>query len=428
MKLKPTKEQLKFLDWEMGLFFHFGIRSFYVGHRDWDNQEMSLSAFNPESLDCEQWIREAKEAGFKYTILTCKHHDGFAIWPSKYTEYSVKNTPWKDGKGDVVREYVDACRKYDMGVGLYYSPAQWGESAVHFENAKDYDDYFINQLGELLTNYGKVDYLWFDGCGSEGHEFDTDRIVKEIRRMQPGILIFNMWDPDTRWVGNEDGYADMNNPYTVYGTKFSIFQDEGDRFEKAQFLPAECDFQMRATWFDCEINEDSIKTADELFGIYEYSVGRGANFLLNIGPDRHGRLPYADVVRLREFAARVREVYGEAIDFGDVTKATDRENVFEIVHPTIDYKLAQNLPNPSPLCNRVVIEEDITDGQSVKEFRLYAQLPRNRNRRICVYKGDTVGHKVICSFPTVKSARFVLEVTDAEGEVKIKSMKAYYAQ
>ena len=220
------EKQLEYLSWEYGMFFHFGIRPFFPGHVDWDGKDMPLEAFDPTELDCDQWIRVAKEAGATYAILTCKHHDGFALWPTKYSYYSVANTPWKNGKGDVVREFVDACRRHGLRVGLYYSPAQWGKYAVPFANAKDYDDYFINQIGELLTNYGKIDYLWFDGCGSEGHEYDRERIVSEIGRMQPEILTFcdPEWTPGVRWVGNEDGYASLANPLVVSATDYSYLK------------------------------------------------------------------------------------------------------------------------------------------------------------------------------------------------------------
>ena len=220
---KIKKEQLEFLDWEYGIFFHFGIRTFYEGHVDWDMKEMPLDRFNPKQLDCGQWIKTAKEAGAKYAILVCKHHDGFANWPSRYTDYSVANTPWKDGKGDVVQEFVESCRKYDIKVGLYYSPAQFGSDQ---KKPEEYDDYFINQISELLTNYGEIDYLWFDGCGSENHEYDTMRIIKEIRRMQPNILIFNMWDPDTRWAGNESGLVCMPNHNIVSDLDFSVMTEK----------------------------------------------------------------------------------------------------------------------------------------------------------------------------------------------------------
>ena len=248
ISVKPG--QLEFLNWEMGVFFHFGIRSFYEGHKDWDLKDMPLAGFNPTELDCEQWIKTAKEAGVTYAVLVCKHHDGFANWPSEYTEYSVKNTPWKDGNGDVVREYVDACRKHGIKVGLYYSPAQFGSIKME---PKEYDDYFINQISELLTNYGKIDYLWFDGCGSEKHKYDTVRIVKAIRALQPEILIFNMWDPDTRWIGNEAGLANIPNSNIVRSLDFSVMTRNKDELGDEVFLPGECDCRIRRrNWFYSE--------------------------------------------------------------------------------------------------------------------------------------------------------------------------------
>ena len=424
MKLKPSAGQLAFLDWEFGVFFHFGIRSFFLGHKDWDNRPMPAEAFNPEKLDCEQWIRTIKDAGATYAILVCKHHDGFANWPSKYTDYSVASTPWKGGKGDVVREYVDACRKYGLKVGLYYSPAQWG-GKISFKEDREYDDYFINQIGELLTGYGKIDYLWFDGCGSEGHQYDTDRIVKAIRGMQPEILIFSMWDPDTRWVGNEDGYAPMPNFNTTADVDFSMLATEKEKLAHAKFLPSECDFKMRSTWFDCELNEDTIKEADELMGIYEMSVGRGANFLINIGPDRHGLLPEKDAQRLAEFGNMLKARYGQALPFGDAEKTADNE--WSIAMDGFSTERGEG-EKANALVNRVVIREDMTDGESIEEFRLYAHMPAYRSKRVCLYKGDTVGHKAICVIPTMRTGRITLEVTKANGDVKIRDIKAYYAK
>ena len=424
MKLKPSAGQLAFMDWEYGVFFHFGIRSFFLGHKDWDNRPMPAEAFNPEQLDCEQWIRTIKDAGATYAILVCKHHDGFANWPSRYTDYSVAATPWKDGKGDVVREYVNACRKYGLKVGLYYSPAQWG-GKISFKEDREYDDYFINQISELLTGYGKIDYLWFDGCGSEGHQYDTDRIVKAIRGMQPEILIFSMWDPDTRWVGNEDGYAPMPNFNTTTDVDFSMLATEKEKLAHAKFLPSECDFKMRSTWFDCELNEDTIKEADELMGIYEMSVGRGANFLINIGPDRHGLLPEKDVRRITEFGNRLKARYGQALPFGDAEKTADNE--WSIAMDGFSTERGEG-EKANALVNRVVIREDLTDGESIEEFRLYANMPAYRSKRVCLYKGDTVGHKAICVIPTMRTGRITLEVTKANGDVKIRDIKAYYAE
>ncbi|NLC67908.1 MAG: alpha-L-fucosidase [Clostridiaceae bacterium] len=416
VKIKPKKTQLDWLDWEFGVFFHFGIRSFFKGHKDWDNKEMPASEFNPAELDCEQWIRIIKEAGAKYAILVAKHHDGFANWPSKYTRYSVASTPWKNGKGDVVREFIDACRKYGIRTGLYYSPAQWG-GEINLEDEKKYNDYVINQVSEMLTNYGKIDYLWFDGCGSDRFNFDKDRIVAAIRGLQPEILIFSMWDPDTRWVGNEDGYAGMPNFNTVVDPDYSMPAGKEEQLWHAKFLPAECDFKMRSTWFDCEDNEDTIKSVEELVGIYEMSVGRGANFLINIGPDRRGLLPEADSARLLEFGAEIRRRYGEPVrGFSSIMPEQGAKDSFSIT-----------CPEPQ-LVNRVILEENLAEGESVTSFKIYAQLPTYKNKRVCVYMGCTIGHKAICVFPTIRTGKLTVEVVSHNGEYEINDMKAYFVK
>ncbi len=405
------------MDWEFGAFFHFGIRSFFPGHTDWDNRPMPAQAFDPDQLDCGQWIRTVKEAGAAYAILVCKHHDGFANWPTKYSRYSVQYTPWKNGMGDVVREFVNACREYGLRVGLYYSPAQWG-GETSFGDTESYDDYFIGQITELLSGYGKIDYLWFDGCGSENHAFNKPRIIRAIRSLQPDILIFNMWDPDTRWIGNEDGYAPMNNSSVRADVDFSVQTDEKEALDRVRFLPAECDCMLRDTWFDCADNEDSVKTAEELLGMYEMSVGRGANFLLNIGPNRHGLLNEKDRLRALEFGALLKKRYGDPLTvFGDMER--EKENT---------WTLRLRPGEPKPLVNRVVIREDLREGESVRAFRVYAQLPGHSGESVCVYQGETIGHKVICLFPAIRTGKLAVEIVNAEGETRLRDMRAYFAK
>ena len=378
------QEQLDFLDWEFGVFFHFGIRTFYEGHKDWDMKPMALSGFDPARLDCEEWIRTVWEAGGKYAVLVCKHHDGFANWPSAYTEYSVKNTPWKNGQGDVVREFVDACRKYGVKVGLYYSPAQFGSAEL---SAQEYDDYFINQIRELLTQYGKIDYLWFDGCGSEGHEYDTARIVKEIRACQPQILLFNMWDPDTRWVGNEAGIAHSPNYLRVDELDFSVLAEQRDALAKTRFLPAECDCRIRLdNWFYSDSDVGTVKSVDELMGLYYYSVGRGANLLLNIGPDRRGKLPEADKVAL--------------LAFGEILR-TLSHNFIPCTEEREEKKLTLSME--VGLVNHVILSEDVsTEEIGQFEIRVY---PYPYGAPVTVFRGTTVGHKAICSFPKIRTMK-----------------------
>ena len=390
-QIKP--KQLEFLDWEFGVFFHFGIRSFYEGHADWDEKPMELSAFNPTELNCEHWIATAKEAGARYALLTCKHHDGFANWPSAYTDYSVKSSPWKNGQGDVVREFTDACRKYDMKVGLYYSPAQFGSKQMQ---GTEYDDYFINQIGELLTGYGKIDYLWLDGCGSENHKYDAKRIVTAIRSMQPEVLIFDMWDPDVRWGCNESGMAPMPIRYTVNELDIAAQIKNDPPMDRTLFLPVECDFRMRLkNWFYSELDEDTVKSLPELMGLYEYSVGRGANMLINIGPDRRGLLPDKDAARLLEFGAEIRRRYGEPLLTVKSPKRVG--NRF-----TVDLE-------EYALVDRVVLKEDLTRGEKITGVCV-SVTPAIAWSPVPVSFNPSVGHKLIATFPPVRTRHIYIDI------------------
>lgn len=405
------KKQLDYMDWEMGTFFHFGIRTFYEGHVDWDMREMPLEGFQPTELDCEQWIRTIKEAGATYAVLVCKHHDGFANWPSAYTEYSVANTPWKDGKGDVVREFVDACRKYDVKVGLYYSPAQFGSIKMA---GKEYDDYFINQLSELLTNYGKIDYLYFDGCGSENHEYDAPRIITEIRRLQPEILIYNMWDPDVRWVGNEAGVTLMPNHNIVSELDFSVQTDKKDVLEEMRFMPGECDCRMRLqNWFYSDSDVHTVKSVDELMGIYYYSIGRGANLLVNIGPDRRGLLPDEDATNFVAFGKKVKEMFANSLAGMEQIEKQDNMYVVTFEEPT--------------LINHVVLEEVMDTAEHIEKFSVYIYpYPiLDSRQRTMVYQGTTVGHKHICRFPSLRTTRVEIVIEEENAEHVMRDINLY---
>ena len=414
--IKPTRKQLDFLSWEVGMFFHFGIRTFHNGHRDWDGEEMSPEKFCPEQLDCRQWLRSAKLIGAKYAIMTAKHHDGFALWPTKLSPYSVAASPWRGGRGDVVGEFTRACREEGMKCGLYYSPAQWGSHAVEFKDGREYDDYFIGQVSELLSNYGRIDYIWFDGCGSNGHSYDQKRIVSEIRRLQPDILIFDMWDPDTRWVGNEDGYAPSPN---LYEKEMNVLGQK-----KTVFAPAECDCKLRKNWF-YDLDEYSLKSVDELMGMYHMSVGRGSNLLLNVGPDERGLLPERDVKRLSEFGSEIERLYGRDLGFEPVEKTG--ENRFSAGYSPRRLKLYPETEQ-LPLVSAVVIKEDVSKGQKVTGWKLYACLPSLQPEtaiRLLVARGDTIGHKAIVRFPALRTARLELEAVSREGEAEITELKAY---
>ncbi|SDX97842.1 alpha-L-fucosidase [Paenibacillus sp. CF384] len=410
----PSAKQLAYQDMEFGLFLHFGLRTFYEGYADFDERPMSPADFNPVNLDCEQWIRTAKEAGMEYAVLTAKHHDGFSNWPSKYSSFSVEASPWMDGQGDVIREYVDACRKYDVKAGLYYSPYD-GSANFYTQDAKAYDDYFVNQITELLGNYGQIDILWFDGCGSEGHTYDWNRIIGEIRRLQPGILIFNMGDPDFRWIGNEDGVASTPTWNVVDSTDFSILTDEKEKLGAQMWLPAECDVQLRynrISWFYSDEDEHMVKSVDELMGLYYLSVGRGTNLLLNIGPNREGLLPNKDVQHLTQFGEEIRRRFEQPIASIAACKQEGR---------TWTYAAQEK-----HLIDHIIIQEDLTHGESVLRFRLTV-LTEKSHGRIVVHEGYNIGHKAIIRIPTIKVSGVILEILESDGEPVLRDLSFHYA-
>ena len=406
VKIIPKKKQLKFLSWEMGVFFHFGIRTFCEGHKDWDGIEMPVKEFNPADLDCEQWTQTIKAGGAKYAILTCKHHDGFANWPSKYTEYSIKNSHWENGEGDVVREFVNACRKCDLKVGLYYSPAQYGSHAMQ---GKEYDDYFINQISELLTDYGKIDYLWFDGCGSENHKYDEDRIIATIRGLQSEILIFSMWDPDTRWIGNEEGIAPLGSRNTVISAKTSIMEKVATQLDTHKFLPFECDCKIRRkNWFYSDNDLPLLRSLDDLMGLYYYSVGRGGNLLINIAPDRSGHLPKEDGQRYMEFGNEIKRRFLNPLPYEIIVE----DNILKL-----------KLNNPQ-MINHIVLKENLQQGESVEEFKIstfyHVEMP--------LIEGKTIGHKQICSFPSIYTEEIHIEITKSNGDFKFDNIELFYVR
>ena len=394
----PTPRQSAFQDWEFGVFFHFGIRTFYEGHADWDGLPMPAEAFDPKELDCRQWLSAAREAGARYAILVCKHHDGFANWPTRYSDYSVASTPWKGGRGDVVREFTDACREEGLKVGLYYSPAQAG---FQDWSAREYDDYFANQITELLSNYGKIDYLWFDSCGSGDHQYDKARIISVIRALQPEILIFNMWDPDTRWCGNESGLLGLDNRSFVRALDIAIDVSDPEELSGGCCLPAECDCCMRGhTWFYSDCNEHMLKTPEELFGIYCASVGNNANLLLNIGPDRRGLLPEADVSRLLAMGGLVRR---RLVDAAIPCMFAEEDGAYTACFASEEEQ--------ERLVRGVILEEDLRAGEKIDGFHVELKPSRYGARMIPVHMGQSVGHKRICLFPPVRTGtvRVVLD-------------------
>ena len=410
-KAKPNQAQLEFLDWELGAFLHFGIRTFNEENRDWDMKPMDPKTFNPTELDCDKWADDLYAAGVKYAIMTTKHHDGFALWPSAYTAYSVKASDWKNGKGDVVREYTDAMRKKGLKCGLYYSCSQFDAKEI----GTGYNDFVIGQIRELLSGYGKIDLIWFDGCGSNGDTYDTDLILKTIYDLQPDIKVFGFGSSFGRWIGNEWGHAHMVNSNIVTSVATDLTHAD-DALDAEEFRPGECDCCMVRNgsenfWFYTETYNACLRTREEIIGLYYYSIGRGANLLINLAPDRRGLLQENNMALLSHMTNEMKRRLTDC----RLQEQSKEKNGNEY---TLTFE-------PQKLIDHVVLEEDMTDGQNIHGFTVYAS-PYKTEARIAVYKGFTVGHRQICTFPPIRAKHIEIVIDAADDGEKLNNYYACY--
>ncbi|HEY3883741.1 MAG TPA: alpha-L-fucosidase, partial [Vicinamibacterales bacterium] len=320
----PSGRQLASEDLEFYGFLHFGMNTFT--DKEWGDGSEDERAFNPDALDARQWARIAHDAGMKGLILTAKHHDGFCLWPSTYTEHSVKNSPWKGGHGDVVAELAAACREYGLKFGVYLSP--WDRNRADY-GTPSYVAYYRNQLRELLSHYGPLFEVWFDGAnGGDGYYggarerrtidgatyYDWSTTWSVVRALQPHAVMFSDAGPDVRWVGNERGVAfetswDPIDMSGVYPGDPHYPAVAAGRPDGTHWVPPEVDVSIRPGWFYHQAEDAKVTSVDDLVRIYEQSVGRGANLLLNVPPDRHGLIADADAARLREFGRRIADTY-----------------------------------------------------------------------------------------------------------------------
>lgn len=312
----PSPRQLQWHELELYAFIHFTVNTFT--DKEWGYGDEPEKVFNPTDFDADQIVGTAKEAGLRGLMLTCKHHDGFCLWPSKYTEHSVKNSPWKNGQGDMVREFSDACRRHGLKFGVYLSP--WDRNHKDY-GRPEYLTYYRLQLRELLTNYGPIFEMWFDGAnGGDGYYggarekrridnrtyYDWDNTWQIVRQLQPGACMFSDGGPDVRWVGNEKGFAGetcwatFNRAEALPGAANAKLLNVGQR-PGTHWLPAEVDVSIRPGWFYHAKEDPAVKTPAQLVKIYYDSVGRGANLILNLPPDRRGRIHENDVQSLREW-------------------------------------------------------------------------------------------------------------------------------
>ncbi|HEX7351336.1 alpha-L-fucosidase [Brachybacterium sp.] len=372
--LRPTPQQLAWQKSGLGVFFHFGVNTF--AGKEWSDGTVPAADFDPSDLDADEWVRAARDLGAAYVILTAKHHDGFCLWPTATTEYSVASSPWKDAKGDVVAEVAEACRRHGLQLGLYLSP--WDRNAECYEDAERYDEFYLAQLRELCTHYGELVELWFDGAGSAGREYDWDRIGALIDELQPGAMVFNMGPATIRWVGNEDGLASDPCEYVTDSTDLNNYDEDVVGIGERRYLPPECDVSIRRGWFWQP--GDAPKSLEHLLAIHDRSIGLGANLLLNIPPDRRGRIDPEDLARLAEFGDALRARFGAGCEASldpsaDVATdaATDGDGAagFDAVNGAITHSVTANLPGPTR-ADHVELREDVSGGQRVQSHRVLA--------------------------------------------------------
>jgi alpha-L-fucosidase len=436
----PEPRQVEWQRLEFEVFVHFGMNTFT--DREWGEGNEDPKLFNPTDLDADQWAAAAEAAGARAMVLVAKHHDGFCLWPSAFTEHSVKNSPLRAGKGDVVREASEACRKHGLKFGVYLSPADLHEPT--YGQSEKYNAYFLNQLRELLTNYGPIHEVWFDGATPKdrGQVYDYQAWYALIRQLQPGAVIFGR-GPDVRWVGNEAGKGRASEwsvialPGPVDGCKWPDLTqaDLGSiaalrSVADGKFLhwyPAETDTSIRPGWFWHEAENGKVRSLDDLVNVYEASVGNNCVLLLNVPPDRRGRFDENDVARLKEFGAVLRAAYSTNLAAGaavESTAAADGHAAAAVVDGNPDTfwttgdwdpapALTITMPSPKRF-NRVVLQEHLRSGQRIERFAIdvwdWARWSASGAGWNQIAEGTTVGAKRIVRFPAVESNRVRVRV------------------
>jgi alpha-L-fucosidase len=416
--IKPSPQQVAWQDLEFGVIIHFGTNTFL--DREWGDGTADPKIFNPTAFDPEQWMRAIHAAGARYVVLVAKHHDGFCLWPSAQTDYSVKSSPWENGTGDVVRRVSDAARKYGLKFGVYLSP--WDRHEPRYSNSAEYDKYYAAQLDELATNYGDLVEFWLDGAGSAGHVYNFPRIIKELRTYQPNTLVFadtGLFEyGDIRWAGNEDGRIPYENWNVI------------DRHGYLRWRPVEADTPLRkGHWFWHPNDEASLKSVDELMTTYEDSSGRGGQLMLGLAPDRRGLLPDSDVKRLNEFGAAIHKRYSanlmakrtHAGGTQDAALDGDADTFWSAPagerHAMIEADFAQPVT-----FDRAVTMEWLNDGQHIERYRIEIW---KGNAWVAVAEGQAIGHKKIDAFAPVTATRARLNILASAGEIRIREFQLF---
>jgi alpha-L-fucosidase len=408
----PSPSQLAWQQDELAMFIHFGVNTFT--NREWGDGKEDPAIFNPTRLDATQWAQVARDAGFKAMVLTAKHHDGFCLWPTRTTRHSVASSPFRGGNGDVVREFVDACRRTGLKVGLYCSP--WDRNHPAYGDSPRYNDIFCDQLTELLTQYGPVHEVWFDGANGEGpngkkQEYDFPRFWSLVRRLQPDAVMFSDAGPDIRWIGNERGVAgdtnwSTNDPAVVpvpglSGDAVMKMLQDGDP-NGSVWRPGETDVSIRPGWFYHPAEDVRVKTVEQLVELYFTSVGRNSKLLLNVPPTPEGLLHNVDAERLRGMRQRLNQLFSRDVTSQDLAAGTERSRPND---RTWVYRLRLASPMPVSILD---VREDIRRGQVVARHTIEGAMNGSWST---LAQGTTIGYKRLYRIPraVVNELRLTIE-------------------
>jgi alpha-L-fucosidase len=449
----PSENQLRWQEMELYAFVHFSLNTYT--DQSWGFGNESVKLFNPEKLDCREWARVCKQAGMKGIIITAKHHCGFCLWPSRYTGYSVKNAPWKNGQGDVVRELADACKEYGLKLGIYLSP--WDRNAADY-GRPEYITYFRNQLKELLTNYGEIFEVWFDGAnggtgyyGGANEERKIDRATyydwkntyQLVRELQPKIVIWNDGGDraDLRWVGTEGGWVGETNWSLLNSTGDVPFDMLHHGVENGNaWVPAEVNTSIRPEWFYHPGEDRKVKTISQLMNTYYNSVGRNGTLLLNFPIMPNGLIHPNDAKAALDFANAVKAAFavnlaamkrttasnsrGNSIKFDPSKAVDDDKNTYWATDDNVrTASITIDFSRPTKF-NRFLVQEYIRLGQRVRSFSVEAMIGGKWKE---IARGTTIGYKRILRFSTVRATKLRLNVIDSKASPVISNIGVYHA-
>jgi alpha-L-fucosidase len=423
---KPSARQLRWQQMETNAFLHFTVNTFT--DKEWGDGTESPQVFNPTDFNAEQIAKALKDAGFRMAILTAKHHDGFCLWPSKFTEHSVKNSPWKGGKGDMVKEMAQACKKYGLKFGVYLSP--WDRHEPTYGTAA-YNDHYKAQLKELLTNYGDIAEVWFDGAKGENAKdmkYDFEGYWQLVRQLQPNAVLFSDAGPDVRWVGNEAGnagetcWSTINTGGMAPGMANAQYLNTGDPAGR-QWIPAETDVSIRPGWFYHPAEDNKVKSPAQLVNLYYQSVGRNSLLLLNIPPNRQGKLSPQDVASIRDFRMILKETFANNL----ARSVADRRLTDRKLQTFVTLKQGEPLTlsfKKKISFDRAMLQENIANGQLNESARLEYWADGQWKT---LSEFTTVGYKRLLRFPQVSTTKVRLTVLKSKQPVQLAELGFFKA-